>query len=150
MLHFTPCSKSGQQNLQEEETASKMTTCNCHKSRSDCQKLRPSYGWSMTIISLGHITTTPGISHPSILHILTKVLAMRKVSVRLVPRGNWPHPIQPKPHPIQHLSWLFALFLSQIQPTFWRDLWLVFPLLWLIVIVGWASANCGWNQGSPL
>ena len=151
MLHFTPCSKCSQQNLLEEETAFKMTfgperpvTATNQEMIVRNWDLVMADPWLLLLLvtSIQHIPTTPGISHPNILHILTKVLAMRKMSVRLVPRRNW---LTPKRHPIQHLSWLFALFSSQIHRTFWRDLWLVFPLALLWLIVAWASAN--WMTG---
>jgi len=73
MLCYTLWSKSSPQNLKEKEYAFKVTQIlkdlNCHEPRIDCQK--PDL-----------VMDTLGTSHSSILHILTKELAMRKVSAR--------------------------------------------------------------------
>ena len=74
--------RSSQQDLEEEETAFKMTPI--LEDLEDCRKPWPSYGWPM--MTVRHIATSLGVSHPRLLPILTQELGRRKMSVRWVPR----------------------------------------------------------------
>ena len=126
MLCLTPWSKSGQPNLEEKQTALKITPVLEDLRLLETKKWLPE---SMTTLWLTDNYQAHSHYHPSVLHTLTTELAMRESASEMDPQTpDW----CPKVHLIQHLLWQFALIWS------WSR--------WLSGQI----CDYGWHMGPPL